>query len=89
MFNDGGYWERAENGEYNVIVRRRGIPAPESGQPPNTESQTVVYYDKRTGDKIAIVHQFVLEDGTLGGSGMPDPKQLYHDGVLYAASRFV
>jgi hypothetical protein len=42
-----------------------------------------VYYDKTTKEKIAIVHQYRLQDGTLGASGLPDPKVLRHGGVVY------
>ena len=41
------------------------------------------YYDER-GNKIAIVHQMLLPDGTIGGSGRPEPKVLWVGGeILY------
>ena len=36
---------------------------------------------------VAEVHQYVRPDGSLGGSGLPDPKRLYKDGILYAVRR--
>ncbi len=35
------------------------------------------------GQEIARVHQYLLPDGGIGGSGRPDPKRLYHNEVLY------
>jgi len=35
------------------------------------------------GREIARVHQYLRKNGTLGGSGRPDPKKLLHNGVLY------
>jgi hypothetical protein len=44
-------------------------------------SQTVEYYD---GDnRVALVHQYLRPDGTIGASGRPDPKALLEDGILY------
>lgn len=31
----------------------------------------------------ALVHQYVRPDGSLGGSGQPDPKLLIEEGVTY------
>lgn len=83
LFNLGRYWERVQNGErYSVVLRERH-PAPrESGQPPCTLSQILSYRDQ-TGNEVARVHQYKRPDGTLGGSGRPDPKRLVHDGILY------
>jgi len=40
-------------------------------------------YFNEQGRQVAIVHQFRRPDGSLGGDGLPDPKELLHDGVLY------
>ncbi len=51
-----------------------------SGQPPCTRSQLYLY--SMDGAPVALVHQYTRPDGTLGGSGMPDPKVLVlADGV--------
>ncbi len=52
------------------------------GQPVGTKSQMVVYLDSND-DQIALVHQYVRPDGTLGGSGRPDPKKVLKEVVLY------
>ena len=33
--------------------------------------------------KIATCHRYLRPDGSLGASGLPDPKQVFHDGILY------
>ena len=47
-----------------------------------TESQLMVYRDK-DGTEIAAVHQYLLPNGELWASGLPDPKRLLHDGIRY------
>jgi hypothetical protein len=83
MFNEGGYWQKVERGQLHEKIIRDGHPSPAtSRQPFCTRSQILAYLDL-TGRKVALVHQYVRTDGSLGGSGKPDPKQLYHKGVLY------
>ena len=43
--------------------------------------------DGKIGRKVAIAHRYVLEDGTLGASGKPDPKSMKHDGKFYVLDR--
>jgi hypothetical protein len=83
LFNEHGYWSKVGSGDLHEKPIREGHPSPaKSGQPYCTRSQIVAYLDSR-GRKVALVHQYVLRDGRLGGSGKPDPKQLLHEGVLY------
>ncbi|MER3485577.1 MAG: hypothetical protein C4345_06035 [Chloroflexota bacterium] len=85
MFNDGEYWERAKRGELITVLRRNGHPtAPIAGEPYCTRSQILEYW---TTDyqKIAIVHQHLRPDGTLGLSGRPEPKILIINGVFFRA----
>ena len=84
-FNDGDYWPRAEAGEYRQEVARDGHPSLErSGEPYCTRSQIIDDLD-RDGQKIAKVHRYLRPDGTLGGSGRPDPKALIEGGGRYRA----
>lgn len=39
----------------------------------------MVWYLSLDGHKLAIVHQYLLPDGTIGGSGRPDPKRMILD----------
>ena len=82
-FNEGRYWERAQNGELLEKVEEEGSPSPRVPLPPGTLSQTIAYWD-REGRRIAVVHQYLRPDGSLGASGRPDPKCLLEGGTLYA-----
>jgi len=66
---------RVESGELTQEVKFEGHPSPAgSGEPFCTRSQIVRLWD---GDeKVAVVHRYLRSDGTLGGSGRPDPKWL-------------
>jgi hypothetical protein len=82
IFNDNGYWELAKQGELFEKVYSKGPPQKEAGEPPGTLSQIVAYLDAQ-GRQVAIVHQYLRKDGSIGGSGRPDPKKLFHQGTLY------
>ena len=49
---------------------------PPASEPVCTWSQILVYYSL-DGKPVAIVHQYLRPDGTIGGSGLPDPKRLF------------
>jgi hypothetical protein len=68
------------------VVRSQGIPRQESGEPPGTLSQLVEYWASSGPGlvKVAIVHRYLRSDGSLGASGLPDPKRVLHEGVIYA-----
>jgi len=82
MFNEGGYWELAKQGKLHEKPYFEAPPDKNSGEPPGTLSQIVAYLDSQ-GRPVAIVHQYVRKDGSLGGGGRPDPKKLFHNGKLY------
>lgn len=58
-------------------------PAPRSANQIAGTVSVMVEYRDTNGHRIALVHQYVHPDGTLGGSGLPDPKALIHDGIFY------
>lgn len=75
-FNDGQFWERAQSGELiPCTLKSNHLKRPGGKGPLCTRSELVVYY---TSDRrpVAWVHQYLRPDGTLGGSGRPDPKRL-------------
>jgi len=85
MFNDGDFEARAATGELRPVVATDRHPsAPKAHVPYCTRSQIVLYLDP-AGAEVAAVHRYLKPDGTLGGSGRPDPKRLLKDGVLYVA----
>ena len=87
-FNSGQFWERAQGGELRTVIKRNSHPEPPPKREPMcTRSQFIVYYTQQ-GEAIAGVHQYLRPDGTLGGSGRPDPKRLVlGNEILYARSK--
>ncbi len=83
IFNDNNYISRMKSKEftketiYNMHVTRTKPRIPRCSR-----SQIISYFDKE-GQEITRVHRYLKRDGTLGGSGMPDPKALLHDNILY------
>jgi hypothetical protein len=86
LFNDGRYFERARAGEFRVVIVADTRASRRSGQPHGTRSQEIHYCDKY-GRTVAILHQYRRPDGTLGGSGRPDPKFLIIEGMIYRLRR--
>ena len=75
-FNDGQFYQRSLKGEFNTMMKRDSHPdPPPNNEPYCTRSQIIYYYDQ-TGNPFAVVHQYTRPDGTLGASGLPDPKRL-------------
>ena len=74
--------EAALSGEVTTVLRSDRHPTrPKAGEPVCTRSQLVTYFDS-SGRRIAIVHQYLRQDGSLGASGLPDPKWLIHEGEV-------
>ena len=83
-FNEGRFWERVQSGDLRADLKRNGHPATlPAGEPSCTHSQTLNYYASN-GELIAVVHQYKRPDGSLGGSGRPDPKWLSLSGRALA-----
>lgn len=82
IFNSERYYERVLAGEL-LASTEKSAPAPtQAGQPPGTMSERIWYFD-RDLNRIALVHQYILPDGTIGASGRPDPKWLLVDGEIW------
>lgn len=74
---------RVARGEVREHVRDSGPPSPRSNQPPGALSQTVLYLEGR--QIVAEAHRFLLKDGSIGGSGLPDPKWVLHEETVLIA----
>jgi hypothetical protein len=82
-FNEGKYLNRAKSGEFTARLGADRHPCPpKSGQVFCTRSQFISYYDAQH-NKVFSVHQYLCPDGTIGGSGTPDPKELLVNDTLY------
>jgi len=83
LFNEGSYYRRALGGEFRIITLESRHPClPQANQPFCTSSQMISIGDSND-DEIARAHQYLRPDRTLGGSGVPDPKRLYLNGMIY------
>lgn len=75
-FNRNNYYQKALNGELITKIKRSDHPeVPPKGEPVCTHSQIVYYFDQN-GRPLAVVHQYLRPDGSLGASGQPDPKRI-------------
>ena len=87
MFNEGDYWEKTRAGILRAEVKKSRHPAlPLADEPYCTESQMVLYIDDQ-GVEVALVHQYLRPDHTIGGSHKPDPKRLVKDDKLYKLTK--
>lgn len=86
---------RIERGELLPVLESSRPPSPAMRQPRGTESQIVDYYSadgEHSADAggmvfVARVHRYLLPDGSIGGSGKPDPKIVKHDGRTYGLAK--
>lgn len=87
-FNESQIYKKMASGEYTTYIKRSSHPnPPPPGEPYCTHSQIVYYYTK-DGRPVAIVHQYLRPNGSIGASGMPDPKRLFlADRILYVSSK--
>lgn len=82
MFNEGNYYHRSRRGEFVRHVLESDHAPPLADEPFCTLSQIIAYWD-RQGKEIARVHRYIRPDGTMGASGLEEPKRLLHEGILY------
>src|SRR5271169_2032607 len=81
-FNRGRYYERVKSGELATRMNQSHPSRTKANEPFCTWTQEVFYIDA-TNQEIARVHQYLRPDGTLGASGLPDPKMLVEGNVMY------
>lgn len=76
-FNNSQLPTQILNGSLHAVVLKDSpLQDPAGrGEPPGTRSQIIRYHDA-SGQWLVVVHQYLRPDGTLGGSGKPDPKRL-------------
>ena len=88
MFNDSQYPRMIAEGLLKSEYLWNGhLQNPEDWQGPwCTHSQTIRYLDNQ-GQWLVEVHQYLRPDGTLGASGIPDPKRLRIGDTVYALER--
>jgi hypothetical protein len=83
MFNEGGYWDKAKSGELTPVPLEERHPALTAANEPLCTISQMLSYRDASNREVARVHQYLHADGTIGASGRPDPKRLFHNGELY------
>lgn len=83
LFNRSDLFERVLRGELETVLEDDRLVRDEVGLPQGARSQ-MVWYLGPDGQKLVLVHQYLLPDGTIGGSGRPDPKRMIlDDEIIY------
>jgi len=81
-FNQRGLWNDVQSGKLaQHVVKDRHPSSSRANEPVCTRSQLVRYADQH-GKTVALVHQYLRQDGSLGASGKPDPKLLIDVGEV-------
>ena len=84
-FNADDYVSRVQTGLLRQVVRldkpMADATCDAKGYPRGTRKQMIAYLEGE--QRVALVHQVVLPDGTLGASGRPDPKELLVAGEIW------
>ena len=73
IFNERHFYERMQNGEFRSYILHLTRRRSGDRRVRHPMSRMVEYRD-HIGRRVALVHQYRLPDGSLGGSGKPDPK---------------
>ena len=84
-FAEGDDLNRALAGEFGCCLARMKR-AQSKDEPPGTRSVAVAYVNESL-HRIFLVHFSLRPDGTIGGSGKPDPTWLIEAGVAYVAEK--
>ena len=82
-FNTANLQGRVQRGDLvEGVWKDRHLPQPKI-EPYCTRSQMLIYW---TSDRepVALVHQYLRPDGSLGASGRPDPKRVVIADTVYA-----
>ncbi len=72
---------RVRSGEFTPVLRDECTPS-STREPAGTRSQMISYLNGE-GQRVFTVHQYLRPDGSIGGSGLPDPKFLVEGGIEY------
>ncbi len=76
-----------ENGQLTPFyLRDAHLTQEERGNHLCTQRQMIRYLDPQ-GNPVVEVFQYLRADGTLGASGMPDPKRLWLNNEILIAER--
>ena len=83
IYNQNDFQGKVQRGLLTARIVKEHHPSPPLAFVPYCTRSQLVSYHEPGGKKVAIVHQYLQPDGTLGASGKPDPKFLLHNGIRY------
>lgn len=77
IFNERGIFAKVQSGELVAHMKKDSHPKQPLGNEPICTRSQILFYCEKKGKPVAIVHQYLRPDGTIGASGLPDPKRLF------------
>ena len=77
VFNDGDYQGRLTRGQLVARIIADNHPSKSKAREPYCTRSQVLQYRRTDGAVVALVHRYLRQDGTLGASGVVDPKRIY------------
>src|SRR5688572_19371358 len=83
-FNSLDYVGAVTRGELVAVIKTDRVLQSGTPFPVGTRAQIVYYMRGQT--RMAVVHQYMLPDGSVGASGRPDPKMV-RDGLTIFKTR--
>jgi hypothetical protein len=87
IFREASIQQRIDSCELKLkILYNVHLDPPLPDEPPCVHSQRRAYLDTDS-KKVTEVHCYERPNGTLAASGLLDPKEVVHDGVLYYYDR--
>jgi hypothetical protein len=94
LFRESGYLARTLSGQFtNRPFERQSLyqnPPEEEGRAPEPEGTLtglIEIINPSDNGRIAIAHRLLRPDQTFGASGLPDPKMIFVDGIIYIQKR--
>lgn len=87
LFNDGRFVERANLGELIVVLLDNRHPSPPKADEPYCTHSQMLSYRLLDGIEVARAHQYLRPDGSIGASGLPDPKKVRIKGTIFQLPR--
>jgi hypothetical protein len=94
LFNEASYLARTLNGTFiNQAFGAQSVyqnPPDLEGREPEPEGTLtglIEIIDPSSQQRRAVAHRLLRPDRTFGASGLPDPKMVFIDGVIYIQKR--
>lgn len=83
LFKNHSFLDRIQRGELTPCLKGKARHVSNPSHTEHCSMSQMVYYFDRQGRPLVLAHQYVRSDGTLGASGLPDPKRLQIGDIVY------